>query len=226
VVDNGVNLQHLRDRGLRPRLGVNASWSPSPAVAPGAAPIDHGTMCSYDILLSAPDALLLDYSVLRTTRRGDSVMDGVLSDAVQAYGKLLQLMMLHEDERNFHSLVVSNSWGMFHPSWDFLPGNPGRYADNPNHPFNIIVGNLSAAGADILFAAGNCGTACPDGRCLPVVPNVLTITGANSHPEVICVAGVDTNGTLVGYSSVGPGELTHDKPYCCPYPFSRLGGLR
>jgi hypothetical protein len=217
VVDNGINLPYLRQRGLRPRMSVQASWSPTPSISPGAAPVDHGTMCAYDIMLSAPDATLLDFSVLRTTRRGGSVMDGVLSDAVQAYSKLLQLMLLPEEERIFHSLVISNSWGMFHPSWDFPPGNPGRYADNANHPFNVIVHSLSSAGADIVFAAGNCGPACPDGRCFPLVPNVLTITGANSHSDVICVAGVDTNRSVVGYSSLGPGTLFHDKPDIAAY---------
>ncbi len=217
IVDNGINLHYLRQRGLRPRMDYHTSWSPSPSIPPGAAPVDHGTMCAYDVMLSASNAILLDYSVLRSTRRGGSVMDGVLSDAVQAYGKLLQLMMLPENGRHFHSLVASNSWGMFHPSWDFPPGNPGRYADNPNHPFNVIVHSLSAAGADIVFAAGNCGLACPDGRCLPMVPNALTITGANSHPDVVCVAGVDTNRNLVGYSSLGPGALDHDKPDIAAY---------
>jgi len=44
--------------------------------------------------------------------------------------------------------------------------------------------------------------------------NVPTITGANSHPDVTCVAGVDTNREWVGYSSLGPGAL--------PLPGSRV----
>src|SRR5208283_2321154 len=70
---------------------------------------------------------------------------------------------------------------------------------------------LVAAGADILFAAGNCGATCPDSRCdNPMVPP--TINGANSHPDVITVAGVDTNRQVVGYSSMGPGALSQEKP--------------
>jgi hypothetical protein len=57
--------------------------------------------------------------------------------------------------------VVNNSWGMFNPTWDFPVGDPQNYSDNPNHPFNIIVASLEAAGADILFAAGNCGPGMP-----------------------------------------------------------------
>ncbi len=157
--------------------------------------------------------------MLRSTRRGGSVMDGVLSDAVQSFNVLLKLMLLPDEERFFHSLVVSNSWGMFHPSWDFPPGHPGRYFDNPQHPFNRIVGSLASAGADILFAAGNCGPACPDGRCLPIPPslNDRRISGANGHPDVLCIAGVDTKRNLVGYSMHGPGALTHDKPDVATY---------
>ena len=219
IVDNGINLSYLRSRGLVPRLDYHASWTPQVAVPPGAAPVDHGTMCAYDALIAAPKATLLDHAVLRTTRAGGSVMDGVLSDAVQSFGVLLRLMMLPREERFFHSLVVSNSWGMFHPSWDFPPGHPGRYFENPAHPFNRIVESLAAQGADILFAAGNCGPACPDGRCLPIPVNAndRRISGANGHPDVLCVAGVDTNKDLVGYSTHGPGALSHDKPDLAAY---------
>lgn len=147
-----------------------ASWSPVSSVTPGASPVDHGTMCAYDVMLAAPHALFLDYALLQSTRGGNSQMDGILSDAVQGFSRLLQLMLLPDDERQFRSMVVSNSWAMFNPSWDFPPGNPGRYADNRDHPFNVIVQSLSQAGADIVFAAGNCGLACPNDRCYPLVP--------------------------------------------------------
>jgi subtilisin family serine protease len=216
IVDNGINLGALRAKGLHPTLDVAASWSPRTGVVPGAAPIDHGTMCAYDALIAAPQATLLDYSVLLSTRTGGSRVSGLLSDAVIAYGKLLMLMALSPDERHFHSLVVNNSWGMYSWSWDFPPGHTGRYGDNAAHPFNRQVATLSASGADILFAAGNCGPVCPDGRCdrPPVLP---VINGANSHPDVITVAGVDINRSLVGYSSHGPGALANDKPDIAAY---------
>jgi hypothetical protein len=219
IVDSGINLPHLRARGMVPRLNYHASWTPNVTVQPGAAPVDHGTMCAYDALLCAPKATLLDHALLRTTRSGGSVMDGVLSDAVQSFGILLRLMMLPDEERFFHSLVINNSWGMFHPSWDFPPGHPGRYFDNPLHPFSRLVGSLAAAGADILFAAGNCGPSCPDSRCLPVPTNAADrrISGANGHPDVTCVAGVDTQRALVGYSSQGPGALALEKPDIASY---------
>jgi len=53
-------------------------------------------------------------------------------------------------------------------------GNSNRptrnYSDNPQHPFKVIVASLEAEGADLLFAAGNCGPQCPDGRCAFATP--------------------------------------------------------
>jgi hypothetical protein len=216
IIDNGINLDALRAKGLHPSLDASASWSPRTGILPGAAPVDHGTMCAYDVLIAAPQTTLFDFSVLQSTRAGGSAMSGLLSDAIIAYGKLITLMGLSQDERHFHSLIVNNSWVMFSWSWDFPPGNPGRYGDNPNHPFNRQVGTLCASGADVLFAAGNCGPTCPDSRC-DVPPIQPTINGANSHPDVITVAGVDTSRQLAGYSSVGPGALDANKPDIASY---------
>ena len=139
-------------------------------------------------------------------------MAGLLSDAVKAYAALrAYLVSMPEDDRR---LVVTNSWGMFNPGWDFPPGHPGNYSDNPAHPFNIIVSSLEAAGADVLFATGNCGRDCPDGRCaFPARP----ICGANSHPKVLSIGGVDVQQNRVGYSSQGPGRLAMRKPDVCAY---------
>jgi subtilisin family serine protease len=99
---------------------------------------------------------------------------------------------------------------MFHPSWDFPVGDAQNYSDNPAHPFNIIVASLEDAGADILFAAGNCGTECPDKRCQQVTN--AGIFGANSSPAVISVAGVVISKDRIGYSTKGPGRLEKQKP--------------
>jgi len=114
--------------------------------------------------------------------------------------------------------VVNNSWGMFDRSEDEPIGSPGNYSANPNHPFNQIVGALVAAGADVCFAAGNCGGNCPDGRCGndDVGPG-KSIHGANSHPDVITVAALTVNRERLGYSSQGPGGLTARKPDVAAY---------
>jgi hypothetical protein len=178
-------------------------------------PVDHGTMCAYDVCIAAPACTLVDHAVLTSQTTGGSVMEGLLSDAVQAYGVLLSYMSRAPQpfagDHTPRTLIVNNSWGMFHPSWDFPVGDPQNYNDNPEHPFNIIVGSLEAAGADILFAAGNCGTECPDDRCQGVTN--AGIFGANSSPAVTCVAGVVTsNRDRIRYSTKGPGRLERKKP--------------
>ncbi len=214
IVDTGINVPYLQTQGRNPILDVARSWTPAGvATTPGNHPKNHGTMCAYDVGIAAPKATLLDYAVLLSQKQGATVMSGLLSDAVLAYSKLLKLLTAVPPGKR--RLVVSNSWGMFSPGWDFPPGNPGNYSDNPAHPFNVIVASLEHAGADILFAAGNCGRDCPDGRCN--FGTTRPICGANSHPAVLSVAGIDTKKKRVGYSSQGPGRLSKHKPDIASY---------
>jgi subtilisin family serine protease len=178
-------------------------------------------MCAFDVGIAAPRATLLDYAVLLSQTPGTTVMAGLLSDAVQAYGKLMQVIQAMP--KKSRALVVTNSWGMFSPAWDFPVGHPGNYSDNPAHPFNIIVASLEAAGADILFAAGNCGRDCPDGRCN--FGTTRPICGANSHPKVLSIAGIDVHKKRVGYSSQGPGRLSARKPDLSAYTHFKGSGV-
>ncbi|WP_051760008.1 S8 family serine peptidase [Herbidospora cretacea] len=214
VTDTGVNEHHVKAAlGGDFVLDRERSWSPDGVLGrPGEFDVDHGTMCAFDALLAAPKASVIDIPVLLSRRPGGSALDGLLSDAMAAFAHLRTVLDAQPAETR--ALVVTNSWGSFSPDWDFPPGHPGNYSDNPAHPFNLIVGSLAAAGADILFAAGNCGRECPDGRCAyPDRP----ITGANSHPAVLSVAGVDVTGERVGYSSQGPGRLADRKPDLAAY---------
>jgi subtilisin family serine protease len=218
VVDTGINVEHLRRMGQSPTLIKTKSWAP-PGIdnTPGEYPPDHGTMCAYDVGLAAPKAKLLDYALLWSQTPGSTVMEGFLSDAVLAYSRLRQILLSLPLARR--RMVITNSWGMFSPDWDFPVGHPGNYSDNPAHPFNIIVGSLENAGADILFAAGNCGRECEDGRC--AFNGTPPICGANSHPGVISVGGVDVAKRRVGYSSQGPGRLSAQKPDIVAYTHFR-----
>lgn len=214
VVDTGINAARIEQvRGEPVIIDRARSWNPTGVTGTaGRFPVDHGTMCAFDAMIAAPQATFLDLPVLRSRRRGGTAMEGLLSDALAGYAHLRTV--LTDQPAESRALVVSNSWGAFSPQWDLPVGDPGNYSDNPAHPFNVIVGSLEAAGADILFAAGNCGRDCPDGRCAyPDRP----ITGANSHPSVLSIAGVDTTGLRVGYSSQGPGRLTAQKPDICGY---------
>jgi subtilisin family serine protease len=222
IVDTGINLAHLESKGRAPKFSAQRSWSPAGvATKPGKHPVGHGTMCAYDVGITAPKATLVDHAILLSETPGETAMSGLLSDAVLAYSKLLGTVQAVPASRR--ALVVNNSWGMFDPAWDFPVGHPGNYSDNPAHPFNVIVASLEAAGADILFAAGNCGRDCPDGRCR--FGAARPICGANSHPSVLSVAGVDTRKRRVGYSSQGPGRLNPDKPDLSAYTHFRGSGV-
>ena len=49
-------------------------------------------------------------------------------------------------------MVVSNSWGLFHPTLeDFPPNHPYRFIDNPNHIFNAFVKVLTFLGVRYRF---------------------------------------------------------------------------
>ena len=224
VVDTGINMAYLRDRGVTANFDGDKSWVP-PGVTgtPGEWPLPplndarlrglrHGTMVAYDVSIGAPKCTLLDFALLRSTTEGETAMDGFLSDAILAFSRLLRFL---SESNPKPALVVNNSWGMYHPSWDFPVGDPGNYSDNPDHPFNIIVESLDDAGADILFASGNCGDECSDGRCQGQTNR--PIYGANSHQKVLCVAGVTIENERVCYSSKGPGRLHEEKPDLCCY---------
>lgn len=210
IVDTGFNLAYLRSLGVRAEFDRALSWSLPGGPEPGAQRVEHGTMSAFDVTIAAPRCTLLDFPVLGqpngiTPAPGVPKFTGLLSDALQAFSVLLRLA---RDEPGV-PLVVNNSWGMFSPAWDWPAGTPGNYSDNPRHPFNLVVAALDRAGADVVFASGDCGQACPDGRC-DGVTNV--IYGANSSGSVLCVAGVNVTGEWVGYSTQGPGLLDNRKP--------------
>lgn len=201
IMDTGINLAALRSRGLDPKLDRKLTYSPRGTKAtPGKYPISHGSMCAFDALIAGQKATLLDFPILNP-ETDDTGLSGFLSDATAAYSVLLTALR-KGGRLHGKALVVNNSWGIYSAKDDFPKGHPGRYIDNPNHPFNIICGTLSRAGADILFAAGNCGPECPDDRC---TSTKHTIMGANASSAVTTVAGVDTRNKRVGYSSMGPG---------------------
>lgn len=130
IVDTGINLGYLKSHGKTPEFARDLSWAPLDGQPLGNMPVAHGTMCAYDVCIAAPHCTLLDLAVLTSTTMGGSQMDGLLSDAVRAYGNLLAYMSRAAEpfmgDDTPRTLVVNNSWGMFHPSWDFPVGDPQR----------------------------------------------------------------------------------------------------
>jgi hypothetical protein len=209
IMDTGINLKYLnakRGAGKEPLFDAANSWTPpGTSIAPGTHPVDHGTMCAFDVLIAAPRATLLDFPILASSAPGGNLVGQTLSSAVTGLSQLLifwSVAFAAGGASKYKALVSSNSWGIFHPSWDFPPGHRGRFIDNPNHLFNILVAQAALAGIDCVFAAGNCGAQCADGRCKSRVKE--TIMGGSAHRDVLTLAGCDTNDLRVGYSSQGP----------------------
>lgn len=231
IVDTGLNLKYLKSKGQNPKLNKAFSWNPSRsgfflAILEKLASflekrnqdnlqIDHGTMCAFNVCHIAPRCTLLDHTVIREEFNTEPKIVGLLSDAIQSYNVLLNFLQKQKRSNKKFSLVVNNSWGMYNPDWDYAVGNYKNYSNNPTHPFNRIVQELEEAGADILFAAGNCGAEDPHPFCSNVIDE--TIYGANSHPNVLSIAAVNVNKERLGYSSKGPGRLENRKPDLCAY---------
>jgi hypothetical protein len=160
---------------------------------------EHGCMTSTDVLGMAPDAQIFD---IRIADAPDPT--GLISNALAGFQ-----WAIDQHKLNGTPQVLTNSWGIFQQSWD------PAYATDPNHPFTRKVLEAIAEGIVILFAAGNCGNTCPDGRCGPDNGPGRDIWGANGHPSVMTVGAVNRNEEFVGYSSVGPAALDPNKPDFC-----------
>lgn len=64
VVDTGINVAYLRSKGRAPKLDTQKSWTPAGVSSqPGQHPVNHGTMCAYDVGIFAEKATLIDYAV-------------------------------------------------------------------------------------------------------------------------------------------------------------------
>ncbi len=196
VVDTGIDSS---------RIPVAGGWAPTPGYVPGSSAPNHGTMVAYDVRIAAPDAQILDYALLKSQAGSWAAF---LSDAIAAFADLVERVNAAPGR-----WVVNNSWGLFDRASDAPIGSPENYSANPDHPFNQVTGALVAAGADVFFAAGNCGADCPDPRCGAADTGAgASIHGANSHPEVVSVAAVTVTDRRLGYSSQGPGALYSRKP--------------
>ncbi|ACA15664.1 peptidase S8 and S53 subtilisin kexin sedolisin [Methylobacterium sp. 4-46] len=219
IVDGGISLARLAARlGTPPLLDAGQSWSPTTIVSvPGRHRVGHGTMCAFDALIAAPKATLLDVPALAARSAGDHSAAGTVGAAIQAYWFLITRWLLTGPPAGLAALVVSNSWGIYHPSLDFPQGHPGRYVDNPNHPFRFYVRALTQSGTDVVFAGSNCGPECPAAPCLQRVQGA--IMGANAYPEVLTLAACTTAGDRLGYSAKGPSiaGMTPQKPDVTAY---------
>jgi hypothetical protein len=228
IVDSGIykpRIERLLGDALQParpvHLDVNNSWkSPGLVTQPGRHRVGHGTMCAYDALIMAPNATLLDVPMLLARPVADHHSKSMVQAALLAYFHLAFVWA----SGSFDALVVSNSWGIFHPCLeDYPPGHSFRFIDNPNHILHHRMRWLARKGVDIVFCGNNCGDGrncagdCASGTCLSKTDRM--IMGANTYQEVLTVGGCDTNDRLVGYSSRGPSiqNMYQQKPDLVAY---------
>jgi subtilisin family serine protease len=158
----------------------------------------HGNMCAYDIQGIAPNVRLYDLRIASGTTLG------TISNAISAFE-----WAINRHKAGGTPQVLSNSWGMYMETW------ASDYATNPNHPFTRKVVEAVDEGITVLFAAGNCGDTCPDGRCGTDKSPGRSIWGANGHTKVMTVGAVNKNERFIGYSSQGPAALDPHKPDFC-----------
>ena len=205
VVDGGITAQ---GRPIKPADTSNPNWPNKliPRVIGGWPTADwgttgvawgwHGNMCYTDVLGMAPNAQVYDIRISGGT--------DAISNALAGFQ-----WAIDQHRANGTPHVLTNSWGIFQENWD------PDYARNPNHPFTRKVVEALNEGILVLFAAGNCGATCPDGRCGSDTGPGKSIWGANRHPRVLTVGAVNKNEQFVGYSSQGPGALDPQKPDFC-----------
>lgn len=202
VVDGGITAQGrpvIAGETTKRIPRVIGGWPEADWGTQASAWGEHGNMCSTDVLGMAPESHIYD---LRIAASGP--VSATISRALQAFQWAIDR---HKADGTPH--ILSNSWGIFQEAWDT------SYAHNANHPFTRKVVEAIDEGIIILFAAGNCGGTCADGRCGADKGPGRSIWGANGHPRVMTVGAVNKNEQFVGYSSQGPASLDANKPDFC-----------
>jgi subtilisin family serine protease len=198
VVDGGITAQGRpvgNGETSRRISRVIGGWPTSDWGTKAARWGEHGNMCATDVLGMAPKSQIYDIRI----------SDGsAISSALAGFQ-----WAINQHKRDGTPQILTNSWGIFQEEWD------SNYARNPNHPFTRKVVEAINEGILVLFAAGNCGATCADGRCGSDTGPGKSIWGANGHPLVMTVGAVNKNEQFVGYSSQGPAALDPRKPDFC-----------
>jgi serine protease AprX len=199
VVDGGIAaIGRTPKAGETARIARVIGGFPSDWGTTAAAWDDHGNMCATDVLGMAPNAQLYDIRISVGTTAA------TISAALAGFQ-----WAIDQHRANGTPHILTNSWGIFAKDWDAV------YATDPNHIFTQKVEEAISEGIVVLFAAGNCGETCPDGRCGADTGPGRSIWGANGHPRVITVGAVNKDEQFVGYSSQGPAALDVHKPDFC-----------
>jgi hypothetical protein len=233
VVDQGIAAGRLPEGRFPeqpPEFTVNPGAKPKfgepgakPRV-PGEAPFGHGTRMAQLILSVAPDALIYDLPLLPPRVHNRPAFLSLAKDVFKAVEDFLK-----DTSANPGPWVVCNAWSIYDLTGDpsSTTTKPYNYGQNPDHPFTRHVRHLvTKAGADVVFAAGNCGEYCPDGRCATAqVGPGRSIYGVAALKEVLTTGAVRSDGAWLGHASQGPSPaaFASSKPdLCAPSQFGSL----
>jgi hypothetical protein len=197
IVDGGITALGRPARvGESPRVPrVTGGWPTQDWGTTAGGWQNHGNMTATDALGIAPEANIYDIRV----------SDGATISAALAGFQ----WAINQHRADGTPQILSNSWGLYQSAWD------PEYARDANHPFTRKVVEAIDEGILVLFAAGNCGGACPTEHCGDDVGPGRSIWGANGHPRVMTVGAVNKDEQLAGYSSQGPAALAVEKPDFC-----------
>lgn len=219
VVDTGICRPSVLAALNLPAIATDNMLSCARTGGPPWSPQDtHGTMVAVDAMISAPSAVLVDISVVQRMNSGIEVWT---SDILAGYNNLKPALHWLSGGQ-IDGLVVCNSWALFSKSADAATTNSLQvwqpYWDNPAHPLNDETRVFDGAGADLVFAAGNCG---PPGSAHMSSPcrgeSNDAIYGANSSPFVLTVTSADLNDQPIQEVSRGIGALHREKPDVAAY---------
>ncbi len=204
IVDQGIDAARLPP-GTR---FMGGWWKPGPdATRPGRAEKDnhHGTMIARNILSLAPRAMIFDCPMIPPRIRSN--LPAFLSDAFGVINRMamdIALLALIRPRLFRGRWIFVNAWSVYDPRGETYPG---EYTANRNHWLTRAV-DAAAQDSDMVFAAGNCGQFCPDGRCAEsLIGPGRSILGANSLDSVLTVGAARTDAIWAGYSSQGPGQF-------------------
>ena len=189
---------------------------------------EHGHMLARNILSIAPAARIWDVPLLPDTALGPPGL--AMAEAIFYYIRrdiqAGRQIAVRDPARNDPGTlpkgpwVLVNAWGALNPErYDAFFDT--RYSDNPDHCFVEDMPKFfgDAIHADMVFAAGNCGT--PGAQPLCGEDSVgagRSIHGVNAHPSVLTVGAVRVDGVPIGSSAQGPGMLSRN------WPRDRLAG--
>jgi len=184
---------------------------------PGAWPDGHATKMAETVLSVTPHANIFDLPLMPSPIIS---LGGFLAWAAGVYWLLsIQIPWLRQFPPYQGPWVLCNAWAVYNLADDAPPSDPLNYGQNPLHLLNLGVAHLPQAGlADVVFAAGNCGQFCPDGRCGPAdIGPGRSIYGVAAIADVLTVGAVRSDKIWLGYSSQGPAPaaFASAKPDLC-----------